>query len=124
MEEYLGILIEKNKDRTCIMSKPQLIDRIIKSIPSMEDPREAKEPAKSGIILTKDLNGKTRRNHRDYRSVIRILQYVVNCTHPELALSVRQCTRFCIDPKYSHGQVIKRIVRYLLNISRDREGKM
>ena len=65
MEEYLGILIDKNKDGTFIMSKPHLIDRIIESIPSIEDSREAKEPAMSGIILTKDLNGRTRRNHRN-----------------------------------------------------------
>ena len=115
MEEYLGISNEQNKDGTFRTSQPRLIDRIIESILSMKGTRGAKVPAVSRTILTNYLNGNSRQEHWHYRSVIGILNYLVNCTHPELA--------FCVDPKHSHEHVVKRIVRYLLNISRSREGK-
>lgn len=70
MEEGLGILIEQNKSGSFRTSQPRIIDRIIESIPSMNDRRGAKTPAASRIILTKDLNDKTKQEHRNYRSVI------------------------------------------------------
>ena len=90
MEEYLGILIDQNKDGTFRMSQPRLIDRIIDSMPSMNDARGVKIPTASGTILTRDLNGKARQEHWNYRLVIGMLNYLVNYTHPALAFSVHQ----------------------------------
>ena len=44
-----------------------------------------------------------------------MLNFLVNCTHPEMAFAVHQCARFCHDPKYSHEQAVKRIIRYLIS---------
>ena len=47
-----------------------------------------------------------------------MLNYLVNSTQPDLAYSVHQCARFSNDPKRSHEQAVKRILRYLLYLKR------
>ena len=121
MEEYLGILITHNEDGTYRMSQPHLIDRIISSVPSMKDARSATTPASAGCILTKDIDGERRKEHWSYRSVIGMLNYLVNCTHPEMSLAVHQCARFCNDPKLCHEQAVKRIIRYLIRTKQTKE---
>ena len=118
MEQYLGMQIEKNNNGSFTISQPFLIDRIISAVPSMNNARSAKSPAATGTILTKDEEGEPRKESWHYRSVIGMLNYLVNCTHPELAYSVHQCARFCNLPKHSHEQAVKRIIRYLLHVKR------
>jgi hypothetical protein len=119
MEEYLGILITHYQDGSFRMSQPHLIDRIIATIPSMKEARGANTPASAGTILNKDIDGELRKEHWEYRSIIGMLNYLVSCTHPEMAYAVHQCARFCNDPKYSHEQAVKRIIRYLIKLKRD-----
>ena len=59
----------------------------------------------------------------NYRSVIGMLNYLVNSTHPELGFAVHQCARFCADPKRSHEHAVKRIVKYLLHVSQNPADK-
>ena len=47
-----------------------------------------------------------------------MMNYLVGYTHPELSFTVHQCARFCQNPKRSHEQAVKRIVRYLLTVKR------
>ena len=110
MEEYLGIQLERTDD-TIRMSSPLLINRIIKAIPGMKKANPVKYPA----ILTKETNGEERKEHWNYRSVIGMLNFLTNSTHPELSFAVHQCARFCNDPKMVHEQVVKRIIQYLLS---------
>ena len=58
------------------------MDRIISSIPRMEHTRSATTLAVAGSILTKDLDREKRIEHWSYGSVIGMLNYLVNCTHP------------------------------------------
>ena len=102
MEEYLGILIEHNEDGSYRMSQPFLIERIIKSIPGMSDSRSTKPPACSSVMLAKDEGGEVRNEHWNYRSVIGMLTFLVNCTHPKMSFAVHQCARFCNKPKHVH----------------------
>ena len=88
MEEYLGIMISHSDDGSYRMSQPLLIDRIIESIPGMSDARSSKTPACSSIVLTKDAEGESRKEKWNYRSVIGMLNYLVNCTHPEMSFAV------------------------------------
>ena len=108
------MLITHNNARTYILTQPHLIDRIIKSVPSMKDAMSTTTPAAAGKILTKDLEGEKRNDHWSCRSGIGMLNYLINCTHAEILFAVHQCTRFCNDPKYSHEQAIIRISRYLI----------
>ena len=122
MEEYLGIQIDHNSDGSYRISQPFLVDRIINFIPGMAEARSANSPACSSVTLTKDADGEPRKEHWNYRTVIGMLNYLVNCTHPELSYAVHQCARFCHDPKRSHEQAVKRIVRYLLSTQAKHKG--
>ena len=99
MEEYLGIMISHNNDGSYEMSQPLLIDRIIESIPGMVDARSFKTPAYYNVVLTKNVEGESRKEQWNYMSVIGMLNYLVSCTHPEISFAVHQCARFCNDTK-------------------------
>ena len=44
-----------------------------------------------------------------------MLNFLVNCTHTEMSFAVHQCARLCHDPKYSHKQAVKKMIRYLIS---------
>ena len=46
--------------------------------------------------------------------MVGMLNYLVNCTRPDLLYSVHQCAQFAANPMLSHEQAIERICRYLL----------
>ena len=81
----------------------------------MKGEKGAKTPAAAGNVLTKNTEGETRKEHRSYRSVIGTLNFLVNRTHPEMKFAVHQCARFCNNPKYSHEQAVKRMIKYLIS---------
>ena len=114
METYLSIQIDKDNKGGFTISQPFLIDRIIDSIQGMREANPSKSPASTTTALTKDENGEPRQEKWNYRSVIGMLNYLVNCTQPEMAFAVHQCARFSNDPKHSHEQAVKRILRYLV----------
>ena len=74
-------------------------------------------PACSTTILTKDAHGPNMVGKWNYRSVIGMLNYLANTTHPELAYAVHQCARFCNNPRRSHESSVKNILKYLLHVS-------
>ena len=55
--------------------------------------------------------------------MIRLLDFLVNYSHHEMAYSIHQCALFCIDPKYSHEKAIKRIIRYMTGTIRNDRNK-
>ena len=52
-----------------------------------------------------------------------MLLYLTGSTRPDIAYAVHQCARFCHDPKRSHEQAVKHIVRYLLSTQAEYKGK-
>ena len=42
-----------------------------------------------------------------------MLLYLSSNSRPDIAFAVHQCARFTHSPKKSHGQAVKRIIRYL-----------
>ena len=78
----------------------------------MTDTRSACTPAVAVETLNKDIGGELWKEYWNYRSVIGMLNYLINCTHPEMFFAVHQCARFCNDPNHSHEQAFKRIIRY------------
>ena len=76
-------------------------------------------PGKIGVLnwgcnnygISKNEDGELRRESWNYGSVIRMLNYLVHCSHPDLSFAVHQCARFCNDPKKYHDQLAKRILR-------------
>ena len=117
LEEYLGMSIQ-HRDGSFTISQPHLIERIIASVPGMDNCRSAKTPAATGTVLTKDETGESRKEDWSYRSVVGMLNYLVSCSQPDLAYAVHQCARFCANPKHSHEQAVKRTLQYLQFIRR------
>eukprot|EP00957_Ditylum_brightwellii_P007550 571145-Ditylum_brightwellii.AAC.1 len=58
----------------------------------------------------------------NYRSVIVMLNFLVNLTHPELAQAVHQGARFCADTRASNKMAVKHIIRYFLT-TQERKGR-
>jgi hypothetical protein len=52
-----------------------------------------------------------------YRSVIGKLNFLEKSTRPDIAYAVHQCARFTANPKLSHAEAVKNIVRYLKGTS-------
>jgi hypothetical protein len=95
----------------------RIIDRCLELGGIPTDP-EAKTklhdtPAESDKVLHKDEAGPARKQDWNYRSEIGCLTYLQGMTRPDLAYSVHQAARFSSNPKLSHEQHIKRILRYL-----------
>ncbi|KAI7948147.1 hypothetical protein MJO28_010055 [Puccinia striiformis f. sp. tritici] len=49
----------------------------------------------------------------NYRRVVGLLQYVVQCTRPDLAFAVSFLSQFLEDPKLAHYQAARHALRYL-----------
>lgn len=114
MEEYLGTLITYGENGSFWVSRPHLIDRMIESVHGTKDTRNTITSASAGITLKNDENGDLRKENWNYRSIIGMFNYLVNCKHLEMTYSVHQCARSCNDPKHSHEQAAKRSLRYLI----------
>ena len=99
--EYLGIQLEHPGDRIRI-SQLLLINIIIDTLPGARKVIPVKYPVLPSVILTKDDNGSERKKDWNYRSVIGILNFLTNSTHPVLSLSVHQYAHFCGDPNIVH----------------------
>ena len=62
--------------------------------------------------LGADLDGEPFQAEWEYASVVEILMFLVN-TRPDIQFAVHQCARFTHNPKKSHFNAVKRIMRYL-----------
>ena len=79
IETYLGTQID-HEPGFMRMSQPNLINRIIEAIPGMDKANPKSILMPSNKILTKDENGKERQEAWNYRSIIGMLNYLVNTT--------------------------------------------
>ena len=89
IETYLGIQID-HEPVFMRMSQPNLINRIINAVPGMDKANPKPIPMSPTIVMTNHLNGKERQETWNYRSLIGMMNYLVNTTHPELSYSVHQ----------------------------------
>ena len=123
IQEYLGVKITHNDDGSFRMYQPYLIERIIKSIPGMEKANPHVAPSATTFTLNKGEGTPERKEKWNYRSIVGMLNYLVNSTHPEIAYCVHQCARFCENPKSCHEAAIKSVIRYLLSTTCQEEGQ-
>jgi len=118
VSDYLGINFQRQEDGTIQLSQPQLIEQIIKDV-GVSNHRTRPTPAPSTKILHRDLLGKPFKGDFDYRSVVGKLNYLEKGSRPDIAYAVHQCARFSSNPRESHGEAVRNIVKYL-NGTRDR----
>ena len=63
----------------------------------------------SNVILRKDADGKQRKQSRNYRSVIRMLNYLALTTKPDILFSIYQAAKYFSNPKRSYKEAVTRI---------------
>jgi hypothetical protein len=115
MSDYLGVKVERLDDEqhTIQMTQPHLIEQIITDLGLQDNSKEHSTPARSDVVLHRDLDGEPFNETWSYRSVIGKLNFLEKSTRPDIALAVHQCARYSSNPMKSHGEAVKRIGRYL-----------
>jgi Reverse transcriptase (RNA-dependent DNA polymerase) len=119
LEDYLGVTVEHASDGSFKLTQPHLIQQIIDDIGFNNRTSTKPTPAASTIRLHRDLHGIERREDWHYRSIIGKLNFLEKSTRPDIAYAVHQCARFSNDPKMSHENAVKRIVKYLVGTKND-----
>ena len=114
LSDYLGIKVTQLQDNKISLTQPHLIDDIIRDMKFAANTKPKVLPASSSMIIQRDLDGPEFDEHWDYRSVIGKLNFLEKSTRPDIAYAVHQCARFSANPKKSHANAVKQIVRYLI----------
>jgi hypothetical protein len=111
LKDYLGIDYQKMPDGKSLMcTQTGLIDRIIEAT-NLQDANPANTPIV--VPLAKCASSERFNGIFNHRSVVGMLIYLYNTTHPDIGFAVTSCARFSHDPKTEHGTAIKRLVCYL-----------
>ena len=111
VSNFLGIKFTRHGD-TIELKQTGLINKVIEAT-GMQDANGKPTPAVEKT-LGKDPEGKPFSEDWSYPSVVGMLLYLSGNSRPDIAFAVNQAARFTHDPKDSHAQAIKRIVRYLI----------
>jgi hypothetical protein len=110
---FLGIEFDRPEgtDRI-VLSQKGLIEKVIRytgmDTASGKDTPAAQEP------LGSDQDGEPFDEPWSYSAAVGMLLYLSSNTRCDIQLAVHQVARFSHCPKQSHGQAIKRIIRYLV----------
>ena len=111
MFAFLGIDF-KRSGSTIELSQTGLIEKVIKAT-GLSDSKPKDTPA-AREPLGADKDGVPLQEQWSYPAIVGMLLYISSNTRPDIQFAVHQVARFSHDPKQSHGQAVKRIVRYLL----------
>ena len=108
---FLGIQIEKTGSATFELTQTGLIAKVLAAT-NMSDCNGCDTPATSDPLHV-DKDGEVFDETWRYDSVIGMLMYLASNTRPDIAYAVHQAARFTHNPRRSHANGIKRILRYL-----------
>lgn len=115
LEEFLGIQIARNADKSFTLTQPGLINKILKAA-NMEDCNPNVIPAQKQT-LGSDPEGEPMKETWSYPSIVGMLLYLSTNTRPDITFAVSQVARFNHSPKQSHATAVKQILRYLKGTS-------
>ncbi|GJV62446.1 retrovirus-related pol polyprotein from transposon TNT 1-94 [Tanacetum coccineum] len=106
---FLGLQIKQLEDGI-FFNQSKYIKEMLKKF-GLEDSKPMKTPISTETKLTKDVEGESVDNTK-YRGMIGSLLYLTS-SRPDIMFSVCLCARFQEDPKISHLEAVKRIIRYV-----------
>jgi hypothetical protein len=110
--EFLGIKFDEDtKKGTITLTQRDLIKKVI--TPTGLDECKPNWTPASTLALRMDPDGPPMQETWSYPSIIGMLLYLATNTRPDTSFAVSQVARFNHNPKQSHAQAIKIIVRYL-----------
>ena len=110
MFAFLGIDFKRHGS-TIELSQRGLIEKVINYV-DLANANPKSTPAATAP-LGSDKSGPQFAESWSYAAAVGMLLYLSSNTRPDIQFAVHQVARFSHSPKQSHGQAIKRIVRYL-----------
>jgi hypothetical protein len=109
---FLGIEVAPDdKTGEVVLKQTGLIKKLLNYC-QMNDCNTKGTPAATTPLAT-DADGADFDEEWNYASAVGMAMYISSNTRAELQFAVHQCARFTHAPKKSHGEALKRIVRYL-----------
>ena len=108
---FLGVDVKPNDKGGYTMSQSGLAQKIINTM-NMKNCNKKATPA-GAAPLGADEDKPWFDEDWQYASVIGMLLYLTANSRPDIQFTVHQCARFTHNPRRTHGEAIKRIVRYL-----------
>jgi transposase InsO family protein len=113
LNEYLGVLVDKQEDGRIKLSQPHLIKQILDDLWFNKRTKSKPTPAPGGQVLERELDAEAMNDDFHYRSVIGKANFLEKSTRPDIAVAVHQCARFSADPKKSHADAARYFGKYL-----------
>ncbi|XP_058733154.1 uncharacterized mitochondrial protein AtMg00810-like [Vicia villosa] len=104
---FLGLQIKQMED-SIFLSQSKYAKNIIKNF-GMDNASHKRTPAPTHLKLSKDESG-TSVDQSLYRSMIGSLLYLT-ASRPDIAFAVGVCARYQAEPKVSHINQVKRILK-------------
>ncbi|KAL4038653.1 hypothetical protein IC575_002276 [Cucumis melo] len=105
----LGLQIKQKNDGIFI-SQEKYARSMVKKF-GLEQARNKRTPAATYVKLTKDTEG-AEVDHKLYRSIVGSLLYLT-ASRPDIAYAVEICARYQADPRITHLEAVKRILKYV-----------
>ena len=106
---YFGIEVLQGEDG--IILKQERYVKKIKKEAGMSNCNPVLTPMVAGLELSKALDEK-HITEKDYRRIIGCLRYIVH-TRPDLSYCIGVLSRYLQEPRESHGNALKQVIRYL-----------
>ncbi|KAM2279879.1 hypothetical protein ACFX1S_040660 [Malus domestica] len=110
---FLGLQVKQVEDGIFVIQTKYASDLVKKF--GLTSAKPVSNPTATTIKLHKDPNGKSV-DQTLYRSMIGSLLYLT-ASRPDISFSVGACARYQANPKESHLEVVKRIIRYVSGIA-------
>ena len=107
---YFLRLQVKQTDSGIYINQAKYARNLVKRF-GLDKATHARTPMAANAKLTNDPSGKSV-DVTLYKSMIRCLLYLT-ASRPDIVFSVGECSRFQSNPKISHLNVIKRIIKYV-----------
>ncbi|KXJ78520.1 hypothetical protein RP20_CCG004375 [Aedes albopictus] len=114
--QVLGMRISRTGD-TVTLDQQRYIEELLRKF-NMVDCNPTATPAEVNQRLVKAMSPKTQQEKErmhsvPYRELVGGLQFLAQCTRPDIAYAVNAVSSFCGNPGEAHWTAAKRILRYL-----------
>jgi hypothetical protein len=114
-QHILGMKIEYLADGRMFINQEHYVKNLIEEY-GLEDGKTTATPMQANIKLlksTEEESGAFKQKGLDYRSAIGSLNYLSQCTRPDITYVVGKLSQFLENPNETHWCAFKRVVRYL-----------
>ena len=109
----LGVEITRDRpNRKLWITQQEYTAEILKRF-RMEETRSVSTPMDKSTLTELDTSGEQAPEGTPYRQAIGSLIYLVSCTRPDLAFTVRRLSQYLEKPKQKHWTAVRRALRYL-----------